>query len=85
MVWERVKIMIFFTAIDWEMPFLPYFTDWEGTRVDDNVLDAVLLNTTRIGHGYALLKHPEVMRLIKERYIGIEVNPISNQVQCSEI
>ena len=43
-------------------------------------MDAVLLNSTRIGHGYALYKHPLVMQLIKERDIAIEVNPISNQV-----
>lgn len=56
------------------------FTDWEGTRVDDNLIDAILLNTTRIGHGYALPKHPEVKRLVMQNKIAIEINPISNQV-----
>lgn len=59
---------------------LKYLSDWQGTRVDDNLIDAVLLNTTRIGHAYALPKHPEVMRLVKQNGIPIEVNPISNQV-----
>lgn len=54
-------------------------TDWEGLT-DLNLIDAVLLNTTRIGHGYAITKHPLVMKLVKEREIAIEVNPISNQV-----
>lgn len=64
---------------------LPYYfhageTDWEGTKVDNNLVDAVLLNTSRIGHGYALGKHTEVMKIVKQKGIAIEVNPISNQV-----
>ncbi|KAG8227183.1 hypothetical protein J437_LFUL003389 [Ladona fulva] len=54
-------------------------TNWQG-MTDMNLVDAVLLNTTRIGHGYAILKHPLVMKQVKDRGIGIEVNPISNQV-----
>nr|CAD7398219.1 unnamed protein product [Timema cristinae] len=53
--------------------------DWEGVT-DMNLVDAVLMNATRIGHGYALNKHPLVLERIKEKDIGIEVNPISNQV-----
>lgn len=55
-------------------------TNWNGMKTDDNLIDAVLLNTTRIGHGYAMSKHPRVMEEVKKRDIGIEVNPISNQV-----
>lgn len=55
-------------------------TDWNGMSTDMNLVDAVLLNTTRIGHGYALVKHPAVMKEVKKRGIGIELNPISNQV-----
>lgn len=38
------------------------------------------MGTKRIGHGYALVKHPKLLELVKERDIAIEVNPISNQV-----
>jgi adenosine deaminase CECR1 len=41
------------------------------------------LNTTRIGHGYAIAKHPEAQRIAREKNIPIEVNPISNQVSIS--
>jgi adenosine deaminase len=43
-------------------------------------IDAVLLGTKRIGHGFAVVKYPSVLKIIKERKIGIEINPISNQV-----
>ncbi|XP_041471477.1 adenosine deaminase AGSA-like isoform X1 [Lytechinus variegatus] len=64
---------------------LPFFfhageTDWEGEFVDRNLIDAVLLNTSRIGHGYAINKHPVVMETIKSKGIAIELNPISNQI-----
>jgi adenosine deaminase CECR1 len=47
---------------------------------NENIIDAVLLDTKRIGHGIALFKHPLLMQIVKERDICIEVCPISNQV-----
>ncbi|XP_055314975.1 adenosine deaminase 2-like [Sitodiplosis mosellana] len=54
-------------------------TNWFGS-VDENLIDAVLLGSHRIGHGYALAKHPKVIDLVKSNDIAVEVNPISNQV-----
>lgn len=58
-----------------------------GSTTDQNLFDAILLNSKRIGHGYALPKHPEAMRMIKERGIALEICPISNEVLglCSNI
>ncbi|ERL91722.1 hypothetical protein D910_09049 [Dendroctonus ponderosae] len=47
---------------------------------DLNLVDAILLNSTRIGHGFALPKHPKLMKMVKSQNIAIELCPISNQV-----
>ncbi|XP_008216019.1 adenosine deaminase 2-like [Nasonia vitripennis] len=55
-------------------------TNWYGHATNENLYDAVLLNTKRIGHGFALLKHPKLMELVMQKKIAIELNLISNQV-----
>jgi len=53
------------------------FTDWSDKV---NLVDALLLNVTRIGHGFAITKHPLVKQLLETRRIPLEICPISNQV-----
>lgn len=55
-------------------------TNRQGAFVDYNMLDAILLDSKRIGHAFALPKHPNLMKMVKEKNIAIEVCPISNQV-----
>ena len=61
---------------------LPYYfhsgeSDWFS---DNNMYDAILLNSKRIGHGYNLFMHPSLYKPIKEKDIPLEICPISNQV-----
>ncbi|KAH8401907.1 hypothetical protein KR009_008658, partial [Drosophila setifemur] len=55
-------------------------TNWYGSHVDANLVDAILLGTRRISHGYTITKHPLLMRMAKYLNIAIEVCPVSNQV-----
>jgi adenosine deaminase-related growth factor len=55
-------------------------TNWYNTETDFNLIDAILMNTKRIGHGYSLYKHPILWEEFKKKDIAVEVSPISNQV-----
>jgi adenosine deaminase CECR1 len=52
----------------------------DGDEADQNLFDAILLNTRRIGHGYSLFKHPLLIDKVKEKMILIESCPVSNEV-----
>jgi len=63
----------------------PYYfhageTNWQGQSTDTNLIDAMLLGAKRIGHGYAIVKHPRLKLLAKLKNIALEVCPISNQM-----
>lgn len=47
---------------------------------DQNLYDAILTGSKRIGHGLSLVKHPHLQQVVKERNIAIELCPISNKV-----
>ncbi|KAG8670018.1 hypothetical protein FPOAC2_09360 [Fusarium poae] len=65
-----------------EIPFLFHCGETldMGTDTDGNLVDALLLKSKRIGHGFALAKHPYVMQHMKERGICLELCPISNEI-----
>ncbi|XP_052769350.1 adenosine deaminase AGSA-like [Mya arenaria] len=45
-----------------------------------NVYEALILNTKRVGHGLGFIKHPYLMQELKERRIAVEANPVSNML-----
>lgn len=47
---------------------------------NSNLYDALLLNAARIGHGYALIKHPMLIERYKKQNIALELCPISNEL-----
>jgi len=65
-----------------EIPFFFHSgeTLGDGDEVDENLFDAILLGTRRIGHGFSLYKHPLLIDMVKEKKILIESCPVSNEV-----
>jgi adenosine deaminase CECR1 len=49
-----------------------------ASRWNNNLYDAILLGTKRIGHGLSALHHPVLIEESKKRNIAYEVSPISN-------
>ncbi|KAG8933533.1 hypothetical protein FRC02_011644 [Tulasnella sp. 418] len=49
----------------------------DGDGVDENLYDALLLGTKRIGHGFSMARHPHLMNICREKGVLLEVCPIS--------
>ena len=45
-----------------------------------NTYDAIVLGARRVGHGLGFIKHPYLMKILKERSIAVESCPVSNQL-----
>ncbi len=69
-----------------EVPFMFHagetLIDTGGSANPDNsnLYDSLLLHAKRIGHGYALLKHPMLIEKYKKANICLELCPISNEL-----
>jgi adenosine deaminase CECR1 len=58
-----------------------YLHDGESAWADnDNLFDAVLLGTPRIGHAFNLFRYPALIPLVKSNEVVLEICPISNQL-----
>ncbi|KAL2272405.1 hypothetical protein FJTKL_06743 [Diaporthe vaccinii] len=65
-----------------EIPFLFHCGETleSGSETDDNLLDALLLGSRRIGHGFSLTHRPYLMERMKKAGVCVELCPISNEV-----
>lgn len=52
----------------------------DGDATDENLFDALLLGTRRIGHGFSLYKHPTLIDMVKAKRVLVESCPISNEI-----
>ncbi len=76
-VWLKLDSLETTYGID--MPL--YLHDGESDWVHvENLYDAVLLNSRRIGHGFNLFRFPHLLEEVKRKNICLELNPISNQI-----
>ncbi|MEM6800575.1 MAG: hypothetical protein AAF696_04175 [Bacteroidota bacterium] len=63
------------------LDFFLYLHDGESNWMHtDNLYDALLLDSKRLGHGFNLFRFPQLMKWVREHNVCIEVNPLSNQI-----
>lgn len=75
--WQKMDSLRTTYGIDMPLYLHDGESDWASVQ---NLYDAYLLNSRRIGHGFNLLHFPVLMDDIKEADICIEVSPLSNQI-----
>jgi len=50
------------------------------SRSNTELYDAILLGTKRIGHGFGLIMHPDLIEIVKRENICVECCPASNKI-----
>ena len=75
--WEKMDSLEDVYGVDMPLYLHDGESDWASVQ---NLYDAYLLNSRRIGHGFNLMHFPELMEDIKAADICIEVSPLSNQI-----
>lgn len=64
---------------NWPQEYLPSnFGD--GVSTFENIYDALVLRSRRIGHGLSFAKRPDLYQYLREKQIAIEICPSSNQI-----
>lgn len=75
--WEKMDSLEKVYGIDMPLYLHDGESDWASV---ENLYDAYLLNSRRIGHGFNLMHFPALMEDVKNADICIEVSPLSNQI-----
>jgi adenosine deaminase CECR1 len=79
---EFIDILLEFKAkfkARWGEDFQFYFHAGEScANANTELYDAILMGTKRIGHGFGLIKHPNLVEIVKEKGICVECCPNSN-------
>ena len=57
---------------------IPYTIHAGETGIVSNIKGAAELGASRLGHGIAMIKDPELMKLCAKKHIGVEICPTSN-------
>ncbi|MCJ1473932.1 hypothetical protein MMC13_002588 [Lambiella insularis] len=65
-----------------ELPFFFHAGEClgDGDETDENLFDAILLGTRRLGHAFSLHKHPLLVEMAMQKSILVESCPISNEI-----
>ena len=64
---------------NWPSDFPPPING-DDSSTSNNVYDAIVFDTHRIGHGLAYIKHPNLYQYLRDRNIAVETCPASNQI-----
>jgi adenosine deaminase-related growth factor len=76
---ETFNLVFHSIETNWPVDYLPP-TSKDIVSNMNNIFDALLLRTKRIGHGLGLIKFPHLYSHLIEKQIAIEVSPTSNQI-----
>lgn len=68
------------SSIKEKLPYMFHAGESNRYPVQENLVDAVFLNTSRIGHGFGLQEFPALWPMLQEKSILVETCPISNQL-----
>lgn len=75
--WEKMDSLSEAYGVDMPLYLHDGESDWASVQ---NLYDAYLLDSRRIGHGFNLMHFPELIEKMKAANICIEVSPLSNQI-----